>query len=169
VPARRTSQPLERDPEPGKHIRTVEDVAGSLHSQKRPITRHWERRPALHPILLPGPVRAAAPAAAGAAPAVSVLRAGGCPGGAVGHRRCAGCSPCGGRSRLSRLRMSSGWRGGRGLRPGGLASGPDLSRLATNRGEDDAPKRPIHVEDGRGPNEPCPCGSGNKYKKCLRR
>jgi preprotein translocase subunit SecA len=48
----------------------------------------------------------------------------------------------------------------------GLASGPDPRTLATNRGEEDAPKKPVHVAAEPGRNDPCPCGSGKKYKKC---
>ncbi|MDH5590347.1 MAG: preprotein translocase subunit SecA, partial [Gemmatimonadota bacterium] len=44
--------------------------------------------------------------------------------------------------------------------------GPDPSRLATNR-EDDRPQTPVTAEDGPGRNDPCPCGSGKKYKKCC--
>jgi preprotein translocase subunit SecA len=45
------------------------------------------------------------------------------------------------------------------------ASGPDPRRLATNRGEQ-SEKKPVHVDQEPGRNEPCPCGSGKKYKKC---
>ncbi|HEX3031785.1 MAG TPA: preprotein translocase subunit SecA [Bacillota bacterium] len=31
----------------------------------------------------------------------------------------------------------------------------------------DTPKTPIHVENEPGRNDPCPCGSGKKYKKCC--
>lgn len=55
---------------------------------------------------------------------------------------------------------------GAGGLPAGMASGPDPRTLATNRGEEDAPKKPVHVDDGPGRNDPCPCGSGKKYKKC---
>jgi preprotein translocase subunit SecA len=44
----------------------------------------------------------------------------------------------------------------------------DVRRLATNRGEDGAAAKPqpVHVEKAIGRNDPCPCGSGKKYKKC---
>jgi preprotein translocase subunit SecA len=45
-------------------------------------------------------------------------------------------------------------------------SGPDPSRLATNRGEEERKQTPVTVEDEPGRNDPCPCGSGKKYKKC---
>ncbi|MDT8340455.1 MAG: preprotein translocase subunit SecA [Longimicrobiales bacterium] len=48
----------------------------------------------------------------------------------------------------------------------GAESGPDVSRLATNRGEGSAPSQPVTAEDTPGRNDPCPCGSGKKYKKC---
>jgi len=39
-----------------------------------------------------------------------------------------------------------------------------------NRGDGDAPpKQPAHAEDTTNRNEPCPCGSGKKYKKCCGR
>ncbi len=38
-------------------------------------------------------------------------------------------------------------------------------QLLTNRGEG-APSKPTSVGDKIGRNDPCPCGSGNKYKKC---
>ena len=38
--------------------------------------------------------------------------------------------------------------------------------FATNRDDESAPK-PVHREQGKvGRNDPCPCGSGKKYKKC---
>ncbi len=46
------------------------------------------------------------------------------------------------------------------------ASGPDPRRLATNRGEAREKQEPVTVEDEPGRNDPCPCGSGKKYKKC---
>ncbi len=46
------------------------------------------------------------------------------------------------------------------------ASGPDPAQLATNRGEEDRKQTPVTVEDEPGRNDPCPCGSGKKYKKC---
>jgi preprotein translocase subunit SecA len=44
----------------------------------------------------------------------------------------------------------------------------DVSRLRTNRDEDIARpvQQPVHVEKTVGRNDPCPCGSGKKYKKC---
>jgi preprotein translocase subunit SecA len=39
-----------------------------------------------------------------------------------------------------------------------------------NRGdEDSAPQKPVRAEDTVGRNDPCPCGSGKKYKKCCGR
>jgi preprotein translocase subunit SecA len=55
-----------------------------------------------------------------------------------------------------------------GARAGGVpagASGPDPRELLTNRGE--ARKQaPVTAADEPGRNDPCPCGSGKKYKKC---
>ncbi|HEX3031703.1 MAG TPA: SEC-C metal-binding domain-containing protein, partial [Bacillota bacterium] len=33
--------------------------------------------------------------------------------------------------------------------------------------DSDYPHQPVRVEDGPGRNDPCPCGSGKKYKKCC--
>jgi preprotein translocase subunit SecA len=44
-------------------------------------------------------------------------------------------------------------------------TGPDPKDLATNR-ETERPKTPAHASQGPGRNDPCPCGSGKKYKKC---
>ncbi len=41
----------------------------------------------------------------------------------------------------------------------------DVSRLSTNRGEE-TKQRPVTAADEPGRNDPCPCGSGKKYKKC---
>jgi preprotein translocase subunit SecA len=49
----------------------------------------------------------------------------------------------------------------------GMAAGTDVSRLATNRGEEgDRKQAPVHAAETVGRNDPCPCGSGKKYKKC---
>ena len=45
------------------------------------------------------------------------------------------------------------------------AAGPDPRTLATNRGEE-RQKAPVSVAKEPGRNDPCPCGSGKKYKKC---
>ena len=48
------------------------------------------------------------------------------------------------------------------------SSGPDPRQLATNRGE--ARKQaPVTSKSEPGRNDPCPCGSGKKYKKCCGR
>jgi len=51
--------------------------------------------------------------------------------------------------------------------PGG-GGGPAVERptqLITNRGEA-RPQQPVEVGEKVGRNDPCPCGSGKKYKKC---
>ncbi len=53
----------------------------------------------------------------------------------------------------------------RGATSPSQAGGPDVGRLATNRGEARA-KVPVTATKTPGRNEPCPCGSGRKYKKC---
>ncbi len=47
----------------------------------------------------------------------------------------------------------------------GLGTATDVSRLATNRGEEKA-RTPATADKEPGRNDPCPCGSGKKYKKC---
>lgn len=43
----------------------------------------------------------------------------------------------------------------------------DVSSMQTNRGDGEAPPRqPATAEKTVGRNDPCPCGSGRKYKKC---
>ena len=49
---------------------------------------------------------------------------------------------------------------------------PDMSRMQTSRtdlvtnGGEQKSKMPVHVEKTVGRNDPCPCGSGKKYKNC---
>jgi preprotein translocase subunit SecA len=46
---------------------------------------------------------------------------------------------------------------------------PDPARLQTNRDDGGAappPRQPVTAENRVGRNDPCPCGSGKKYKKC---
>ncbi len=38
--------------------------------------------------------------------------------------------------------------------------------VVTNRAEGPAPAKPVATGDKVGRNDPCPCGSGRKYKKC---
>ena len=46
-------------------------------------------------------------------------------------------------------------------------SGVPQEELATNSAEGGAPKKkPVRIEKKVGRNEPCPCGSGKKYKQC---
>ena len=47
----------------------------------------------------------------------------------------------------------------------GTPAGPDPRGLATNRGEERV-RKPVTVDKEPGRNDPCPCGSGKKYKKC---
>ncbi|MGM0668577.1 MAG: anhydro-N-acetylmuramic acid kinase [Gemmatimonadota bacterium] len=52
--------------------------------------------------------------------------------------------------------------------PQAAGGGPDPRQLLTNRGE--SPKQtPVTATDEPGRNDPCPCGSGKKYKKCCGR
>ncbi|RMH12537.1 MAG: hypothetical protein D6701_13435 [Gemmatimonadetes bacterium] len=58
----------------------------------------------------------------------------------------------------------------RAARPVGVTGAPaphDTRQLITNRGEGGAASRtPVAAEKEPGRNDPCPCGSGKKYKKC---
>ncbi len=51
-------------------------------------------------------------------------------------------------------------------RSGTPGTSPDVGRLSTNRGEKARPKAPVRTLKRPRRNEPCPCGSGRKYKKC---
>ena len=54
-----------------------------------------------------------------------------------------------------------------GLRFGGGGGEGDAQRAATAAGRGDKAKRqPVVVDEKVGRNEPCPCGSGKKYKHC---
>ena len=85
------------------------------------------------------------------------------PGGAVpgsGPRRGA----AGQARKVDSMGMATGAR--RGAAPGPAAEPTDVSRLSTNRGEA-RPSRPVRATRAPGRNDPCPCGSGKKYKKCC--
>ena len=43
----------------------------------------------------------------------------------------------------------------------------DRLQQATASHGDDEPKQPIHNKEQAGRNDPCPCGSGKKYKRCC--
>ena len=55
---------------------------------------------------------------------------------------------------------------GAGALSGLDAPATDVSKLSTNRGEEQRKQQPVTVQAEPGRNEPCPCGSGKKYKKC---
>jgi SWIM/SEC-C metal-binding protein len=55
-----------------------------------------------------------------------------------------------------------GWKGTIELEPDKPEDTADLERLLN-------PQQPVKVEKKVGRNEPCPCGSGNKFKKCCGR
>ena len=65
---------------------------------------------------------------------------------------------------MDSMGMASAARRGSAVDP--AAGGPDVRRLATNRGEERRPKTPVVAAKAPGRNTPCPCGSGRKYKKC---
>ena len=56
----------------------------------------------------------------------------------------------------------------RGEQPEPIAEAPKAPEMSFNRGEDSSPakKTVVRAEEKVGRNDPCPCGSGKKYKKC---
>jgi preprotein translocase subunit SecA len=68
-------------------------------------------------------------------------------------------------SRLDPVGVSAAARAG-GEAGDPMVGGPDPARLQTNRGEASGPQEPVTAPDEPGRNDPCPCGSGKKYKKC---
>lgn len=44
---------------------------------------------------------------------------------------------------------------------------PQHQNVVENRYAEEGPKQPVKVENQIGRNDPCPCGSGKKYKKCC--
>lgn len=91
------------------------------------------------------------------------------PGGSLAEQAAAAGQRRGGTARrpakeVDELGMSARAASGAAVPAG--ASGPDPAQLATNRGEEDRKQTPVTVEDEPGRNDPCPCGSGKKYKKC---
>jgi preprotein translocase subunit SecA len=47
-----------------------------------------------------------------------------------------------------------------------LVSQPQERTMVANR-EDEGPRQPVKADKKVGRNDPCPCGSGKKYKKCC--
>ncbi len=103
-------------------------------------------------------------------------------GSGAGRSEPRGCSPCGAAADARRTPQPQGpgvdefgMAQERAVRPsgsagrhGGLpAAGPDPRALQTNRAEDGERKQqPVTAKKEPGRNDPCPCGSGKKYKKC---
>jgi preprotein translocase subunit SecA len=52
-----------------------------------------------------------------------------------------------------------------GVNPMTAMRRPQPQQMITNR-EEERPRQPVAVAEEVGRNEPCPCGSGKKYKKC---
>ena len=61
--------------------------------------------------------------------------------------------------------LDAAGRDGFGMGSADGGAGPDVRRLATNRGGS-GPRTPVTAAKTPGRNDPCPCGSGRKYKKC---
>jgi len=79
-----------------------------------------------------------------------------------------GGAPGGGIDELGMSRSAGGSAGPRAKGAVGVpsSSGPDPRQLLTNRGED-RKHTPVTGSSEPGRNDPCPCGSGKKYKKCC--
>ena len=82
---------------------------------------------------------------------------------ALAARRRGGASPR--RPVVDEMGMSASAASG-GAAGAAVPGGPDPRQLATNRGEGQPQKAPATAEKEPGRNDPCPCGSGKKYKKC---
>jgi preprotein translocase subunit SecA len=63
--------------------------------------------------------------------------------------------------------ISAAFSGARPVAGGSVPPRTDFSKLQTNRADGPPPARePVTAEKTVGRNDPCPCGSGKKYKKC---
>jgi len=62
-----------------------------------------------------------------------------------------------------RLQLVHESAAGLGFQGASVGEESDIQRASKERSRK---KQPIRVERKVGPNEPCPCGSGKKYKKC---
>ncbi|MEJ2287814.1 MAG: SEC-C metal-binding domain-containing protein [Deinococcales bacterium] len=51
-------------------------------------------------------------------------------------------------------------------RPSSVEYSTDRPQPGVGQGGEGGPTRPIHVDKKVGRNDPCPCGSGKKYKHC---
>ena len=55
------------------------------------------------------------------------------------------------------------------VRPGVSTQREEVAKpTSTSHGDGTIEKKPDRVDNKVGPNDPCPCGSGKKYKKCCR-
>ncbi|SFG61882.1 preprotein translocase subunit SecA [Desulfotomaculum arcticum] len=50
-----------------------------------------------------------------------------------------------------------------------VVQAPEQRRTIENKYEEEGPAKPVRRENRVGRNDPCPCGSGKKYKKCCGR
>ena len=53
-----------------------------------------------------------------------------------------------------------------GVNPRSTVRQPRIEEMRTNREEEPRKQQPVAVAEEVGRNDPCPCGSGKKYKKC---
>jgi preprotein translocase subunit SecA len=86
-------------------------------------------------------------------------------GGMVSRAGAAAAAAGGQRPVRPRDELGMSARASAGAGAGLPAAGPDPRTLSTNRSEE-REKAPVTVEKEPGRNDPCPCGSGKKYKKC---
>jgi preprotein translocase subunit SecA len=118
------------------------------------------RIPAAQRLMYSGPTEVPANRFGAAGPATAT--------GSSGASAAAGMGTSGGGMDEMGISRSASGPGGPGAVGVPSSSGPDPRQLLTNRGE--ARKQaPVTAKDGPGRNDPCPCGSGKKYKKCCGR
>jgi preprotein translocase subunit SecA len=91
-------------------------------------------------------------------------------GAVAGQGRTAGYA--GGAGTPAGAAAGAGGRSGRGpagadpYAAAGARVGSPLAGTVTNRGDIEQKQTPVTAEEKVGRNDPCPCGSGKKYKKC---
>ena len=53
------------------------------------------------------------------------------------------------------------------VRPAQQVQRTRVAKETATSGDGTVKKQPVRVQKKAGPNDPCPCGSGKKYKKCC--
>jgi preprotein translocase subunit SecA len=89
-------------------------------------------------------------------------------GGGAGQRAAAAAAGGGGGGAIDEMGVARSAQADTGAGAPAGGGGPDPRQLLTNRGEE-RKQTPVTVDQEPGRNDPCPCGSGKKYKKCCGR